>query len=242
VSAHRYTPERPLAIIGAMVEEVEPLRTALIAPMSGGAGPWSWQRGELDGVSVLVAVCGIGKVNAAALTQALLHEGAAAVLFTGVAGAVAASLQVGDLVVAEDAMQHDVDVRALGYALGQVPGEPLRWEADPELRKHLLRAAEGVAAAEGLRALLGRVVSGDAFIADPERVLALRRDFAATCAEMEGAAVAQVCARWGVPWAIVRSISDTADHSAQVDFRALTSVAAQRAVAVVRRVLGALAT
>ena len=238
----RFTPERPLAIIGAMAEEVAPLQRALVAPTDGGVGPWRWQSGMLDGVSVMLAICGIGKVNAAALTQALLTDGAAAVLFTGVAGAVDAGLAVGDLVVAEDAVQHDVDVRPLGYALGEVPGEPLRWGADPELRDRLLVAAEAVAADEGLRCRLGRVASGDAFIADPERVQSLRRDFEATCAEMEGAAVAQVCARWGVPWAIVRSISDTADHSAQLDFRAFTAVASRRAVAVVRTVLRSLAT
>jgi adenosylhomocysteine nucleosidase len=231
---------RPLAIIGAMSEEVAPLRAALVAAEGRAQGPWSWERGTLDGVPVLVAACGIGKVNAAALTQALLAEGAAAVLFTGVAGAVDPTLRVGDLVVAEDALQHDVDVRALGYALGQVPGESLQWRADAQLRTLLERAGHAVATAEGLHCLVGRVVSGDSFIADPARVRALRVDFGATCAEMEGAAVAQVCAGWGVPWAIVRSISDTADQSAEVDFRAFTAIAARRAVAVVRRVLVAL--
>jgi len=83
----------------------------------------------------------------------------------------------------------------------------------------------------------GRIASGDAFVADPRRVAALRERFGAACAEMEGAAVAQVCARWGVPWVVVRSISDTADHDASVDFRAFTELAAARAEAVVRGVL-----
>ena len=240
MTAPRPTAERPLAVIAAMAEEIGPLRGAALGPLAlgaaveEGAGPYRWHRGTLDGVPVLLAACGIGKVNAAALTQGLLTRGAAAVLFTGVAGGVDASLRVGDLVVAHDALQHDVDVTALGYEAGQVPGEPPVWAADPALRDLVAAAAGEVADAEGVRLVVGRVASGDAFVADPRRVADLRRRFGASCAEMEGAAVAQVCARWGVPWAIVRSVSDTADHDAGVDFRAFTEVAARRAVAVVR--------
>ncbi len=235
------TVERPLAVIGAMEEEVAPLRGAAIDAVEEGQGPYRWHRATLDGVPLLLAACGIGKVNAAALTQALLGGGAAAVIFTGVAGGVDPGLRVGDLVVARDAVQHDVDVTALGYDEGQVPGEPAVWAADPELRDLVAGVAAEVAGAEGVRAIVGRVASGDTFVADPRRVADLRRRFAASCAEMEGAAVAQVCARWAVPWSIVRSVSDTADHDASVDFRAFTEVAARRAVAVVRGTLRHLA-
>ena len=206
-----------------------------------GEGPYRWHVGQLDGVPVALAVCGIGKVNAAALTQALLARGAAAVLFTGVAGGVDPDLRVGDVVVAHDALQHDVDVTGLGYAPGEVPGESAVWIADPDLRDRVAAAAREVAAVAGVRVVVGRVASGDTFVADPARGAALRERFGASCAEMEGAAVAQVCARWGVPWAIVRSVSDTADHGAGVDFRAFTVVAAERAVQVVRGTLRGLA-
>ena len=241
MTSPRVTAERPLAVIGAMLEEVGPLLAAARDPLVEGEGPYRWHRATLDGVPVLLAACGIGKVNAAALTQALLGGGAAAVLFTGVAGGVDPDLRVGDLVVARDALQHDVDVTPLGYADGQVPGEPAVWAADPGLRDLVAEAAAEVAAAEGVRLVVGRVASGDTFVADVGRVADLRGRFAASCAEMEGAAVAQVCARWGVPWSIVRSVSDTADHDASVDFRAFTEVAARRAVAVVRGTLRRLA-
>lgn len=233
----RPTTAAPWAVIGAMEAEVAPLRAAATDALAEADGPHRWHRATVDGAPLLLAACGIGKVNAAALTQALLARGAGAVLFTGVAGAIDPALRVGDLVVAQDALQHDVDVTALGYARGQVPGEPLVWTADPALRDLVKDAASEVAATEGVRCVVGRVASGDAFVADPRRVAELRRAFGATCAEMEGAAVAQVCAGWGVPWAIVRSVSDTADHDAHVDFRAFTEVAAARAVAVVRGVL-----
>lgn len=237
MSPARPTTRAPWAVIGAMEEEVAPLRAAAVDVSEEAEGPYAWHAGRVDGVPLLLAACGIGKVNAAALTQALLARGAAAVLFTGVAGGVDPVLRVGDLVVAHDALQHDVDVTALGYAPGQVPGEPAVWAADAALREVVADAAAEVARAEGVRCVVGRVASGDAFVADPRRVAELRRSFGAACAEMEGAAVAQVCARWGVPWSIVRSVSDTADHDAQVDFRAFTGVAARRAVAVVRGVL-----
>ncbi len=222
-----------------MAEEVARLRAGLAGTAAARSGPFAWESGSLEGVPVLLAECGIGKVNAAALTQALLAAGAARVVFTGVAGAVADSLRIGDVVVSSDAVQHDVDVTGLGYEPGEVPGVGKAWEADPALRSAAVVAARAL---EGVRVFEGRVASGDAFVSDPARVWQLRQTFGAACAEMEGAAVAQVCARWGVPFVIVRSISDTADHSAGVDFRAFTLVAAERAENVVRGLLRRLAT
>ncbi|MCC6311920.1 MAG: 5'-methylthioadenosine/adenosylhomocysteine nucleosidase [Trueperaceae bacterium] len=221
-----------------MTEEVARLRAGLADAAAARCGPFAWESGSLEGVPVLLAECGVGKVNAAALTQALLAAGAARVVFTGVAGAVADSLRIGDVVVSSDAVQHDVDVTGLGYEPGEVPGVGKVWGADPALRSAALAAARALA---GVRVVEGRVASGDAFVSDPARVLQLRQTFGAACAEMEGAAVAQVCARWGVPFVIVRSISDTADHSAGVDFRAFTRVAAERAESVVRGLLRRLA-
>ncbi len=232
------TARRPTAVIGAMAEEVARLRARLSAPAAARSGPFAWESGSLEGVPVLLAECGIGKVNAAALTQALLSVGAERVVFTGVAGAVAAALRIGDVVVSSDAVQHDVDVTSLGYEPGEVPGVGKAWEADPALRAAALAAARELV---GVRVVEGRVASGDAFVSDPARVRQLREAFGAACAEMEGAAVAQVCARWGVPFVIIRSISDTADHSASVDFRAFTVVAAERAESVVRGLLRRLA-
>jgi adenosylhomocysteine nucleosidase len=224
----------PSALVGAMHEELE----ALLADVEDGRreelGPFAVTHGRLEGRPVLLAHCGIGKVNAGALAQALLARGVARLIFTGVAGAVREGLRVGDLVVSTDAIQHDVDVTPLGYRLGEVPGEPLAWPADERLRELALSAA---AELEDVQVVSGRVASGDQFIADGGRVRELRERFGAACAEMEGAAVAQVCAKWGVPYVIIRCISDTADHAAHADFRTFTPLAAARAKRVVRGIL-----
>lgn len=234
----------PLAVIGAMPEEIQRLAAAMTDVQVRKRGPFEVRRGGTHGFDTMLAECGVGKVNAAALAQQLLADGAAAVVFTGVAGAVDPSLRVGDVVVSVDAVQHDVDVTPLGYERGCVPGQPLAWQADATLREAALASAQADArrADAPYAVVAGRVASGDTFIADPGRTAALARDFGAACTEMEGAAVAQVCARWGVPWVVVRVISDTADHDASHDFRAFTALAAERAEGVVRGVLARLGT
>ncbi len=220
-----------------MPEEVEWLLEVLTDAEVYSRGGFTLHRGVLVGKQVLVAQCGIGKVNAAALAQVFVLEGARQLIFTGVAGGLAPGLAVGDIVVSTDAAQHDVDVRALGYALGEVPGEPLSWPADSALQ----RAALGAARALGEVAVVsGRVLSGDQFIADKERARALFETFGGLCAEMEGAAVAQVCSHAGVPFVIIRSLSDSADGGAEGDFRAFTPLAARRARDVVLGMLGRL--
>lgn len=221
-----------------MPEEVATLRTLLQQRRTVRRGPFELESGVLDRHPVVLAVCGVGKVNAAALAQQVLAEGASRLLFTGVAGALDPSLRVGDLIVSRDAVQYDVDVRPLGYELGRVPGEPLFWKADPILSQAALEAARAVV--HGAQVRLGRIASGDRFVGDSAFARDIVANFGADCAEMEGAAVAQVCARWGVPWTIVRSISDSADHDASVDFRAFTKTSAARAEAVVRGVLARL--
>ena len=218
-----------------MAEELEQLLSDLNEQETVQRGAYTLHTGVLQGKSVLVAQCGVGKVNAAALAQIFVLAGVSQVIFTGVAGGVAPGLEVGDIVVSRDALQHDADVRALGYALGEVPGEPLSWAADETLQEVALASAQALAevTAGAVKVVSGRVLSGDQFIADKGKVTFLFETFGGACAEMEGAAVAQVCSRAGVPFVIVRSLSDSADGGAEVDFRTFTPLAAQRAKAVV---------
>ncbi len=217
-----------------MTAEVEGLLADLQDARKVQVGPFELWRGTLETHPVLVARCGVGKVNAAALTQTTLSRGVTRLIFTGVAGALEPGLTVSDIVVSSDAVQHDVDASAFGYALGEVPGEPFAWRADEVLQRAALQAAEGL---EGVRTVSGRILSGDQFIASAEKVAWLRETFQGACAEMEGAAVAQVCAKWGVPFVIVRSVSDTADGNAEVSFETFMPTAAARANELVRGML-----
>lgn len=229
-----------IGIIGALPEEIEQFKNTIRDPTVRTEGRFTLFEGTLEGKPVVLAQCGIGKVNAAMVTQLLLRHGAEMVIFTGVAGAVAAELRVGDLVIGRDAVQHDVDLCALGYEPGQVPEEPVSWPTDEGLRTLALQVAGELVGSdgfEGVRVVEGRVASGDQFIADPERVAWLRDTFGASCAEMEGAAVAQTCANWGVPFLIIRSISDIAEHEAGSEFLTFTPLAARRAKEVVRAML-----
>ncbi|AWN23943.1 5'-methylthioadenosine/adenosylhomocysteine nucleosidase [Deinococcus irradiatisoli] len=221
-------------IIGAMQEEVALLIGDLEQPSQRSSAGVTLHAGRLDGHEVLITEGGIGKVNAAMTTSALIAAGATQVIFTGVAGGVHPELRVGDIVVSTDCLQHDVDVTALGYELGLVPGESLSWLADDILREV---ATEAAGQLEGLRVVEGRVASGDQFVASREKVRWLWETFGAACAEMEGAAVAQVCAKHGVPFVVIRSVSDTADHDANVDYRTFMPQVAQHAKQVVRGML-----
>lgn len=226
-----------LAIMGAMDEEIELLLADLQNHEELNFPGVTLHKGVLDGVPVLVTRGGIGKVNAAMTTTYLLVNGASRIIFTGVAGGVHPDLRVGDIVVSTDLVQHDVDVTALGYKVGTIPGESLYWAADDHLRELAMVAAKDV---EGVQVVAGRVASGDQFIASREGVQRLWKDYQAACAEMEGAAVAQVCAKAGVPFVVIRSVSDTADHDANVDYRSFMPLVARHAKQVVRGMLARL--
>lgn len=223
-----------IGIIGALPEEIEQLLDAMTDTVTLSEGGFTLYQGRLEGKEVLLSQCGIGKVNAAMVTQLLLSHGAELIIFTGVAGGVDERLKVGDIVVSNDTVQHDVDVTGLGLERGQFPDEPVFWVADERLRQLAVQKAREQL---DVMVLEGRVASGDQFIASPERVAWLRETFNAACVEMEGASVARVCAKWQTPFVIIRSISDTADDAAGGDYREFTPLAANRAKQVVRAML-----
>ncbi|MEM7734869.1 MAG: 5'-methylthioadenosine/adenosylhomocysteine nucleosidase [Deinococcota bacterium] len=227
-----------IGIIGAMPEEVKMLLEDLTDRQEHEQAGFVLFIGTLEGLPVIIAQCGVGKVNAAVLTQLLIQQGATHIIFTGVAGAVAADLKVGDIVISQDAVQHDVDVTALGHASGEIPGDAIRWDADDTLRALAHAAASNL---DEVSAYVGTIATGDQFIADSDKKAWLLETFGAACAEMEGASVAHVCCKWDIPFVIIRSISDDSDGSAEVDFRVFMPQAAERASSVVRSMLQGLA-
>jgi len=182
--------------------------------------------GNILGKSVVLCKSGVGKVNAAVTTQILIDNfGVSRVLFTGVAGAVHAELNIGDIVIASTCVQHDMDATGLGFARGEIPyQETSVFQADPAL----VQLAEKACNELGQKYLIGKVLSGDQFISNAEIVAELRDQMDGACVEMEGAAVAQVCHMNATPFVIIRSMSDKSDGSAEVNFREFTEQSSQR--------------
>ena len=186
--------------------------------------------GKLEGVDAVVVRCGIGKVNAALCAQILCDAFAVThIVNTGIAGSLSNDLDIGDLVISRDAMYHDFDCCHFGYAPGQVPGLPVSFPADETLIRLAKHAVEEVHPGHSKE---GRVASGDLFVSHQEQKDAIIAKTGALCTEMEGAAIAQAAHRNGVPFVILRAISDKADNSAQMDYPAFEQQAAHRCAAV----------
>ncbi len=221
-----------LGIIGAMQEEVEILVANLEEKTYADHAGSRFYTGKLSGVDAVVVQCGIGKVNAALCTQIMCSVfGVSHLINTGVAGSLSAELDIGDILVSTDAMHHDFDCSPVGYAPGQVPGlDVLAFPADEKLAALAYEAAEGINPGH---TKFGRVASGEQFIADKQvkdKIIAIT---GAKCTEMEGAAIAQVAYRNGVPFAVLRAISDKADDSAEMDYPTFEHIAANRCAQVV---------
>ncbi|MGG3453578.1 5'-methylthioadenosine/adenosylhomocysteine nucleosidase [Paenibacillus rhizolycopersici] len=222
-----------IGLMGAMDEEIALLLEKVERQEKVDAAGATFFKGVLHGRDVVICKSGVGKVNAAATTQILIDRfGADTIWFTGVAGAVNPDLNVGDIVISSTCLQHDMDVRPLGYARGITPYQDV---SDFPADSALIRLAEDACARQCTdhQYRVGRVLSGDQFIADPDFVGSiLYRELDGACVEMEGAALAQVCHRNGVPFIVLRSISDKADGSADVNFAEFTELAARRSFAI----------
>lgn len=221
-----------LGIIGAMEQEVETLLGLLENKREAVRTGSTYYEGTLDGLDVVVVQCGIGKVNAALCVQVLCDcYGVTHVVNTGIAGSLCPELDIGDLVISSDAMYHDVDCVHFGYTMGQMPGMPVTYEADKTMIDLAFAAAEGVNPGH---TRMGRVASGDQFVAVKELKEKIIAVTGALCTEMEGAAIAQAACRNGIPFVIIRAISDKADDSAEMDYPTFERIAAHRCAAVTR--------
>lgn len=217
--------------IALLLERVENQETAVMAGIR-------FVTGKLHGKDVVVCKSGVGKVNAALAAQLLIDRfEAGAIWFTGVAGAVHPDLDVGGIVISASCQQHDMDVSPLGYPRGTVPYQEVSdYPADPAF----IRLAEQACArlCRDHKYIVGRVLSGDQFIADRDFVSSvLYGEMEGACVEMEGAALAQVCYMNKVPFVVLRSISDKADGSADVSFAEFTKLAARRSFEILNDML-----
>ena len=242
------------AILSALAQEQHGLIALLERPSKITHAGRDFWLGDLHGQSVVLALSKIGKVAAATTSAALIERfGVQRIVFTGVAGGLGEGVRVGDVVVATDFVQHDLDASPL-FARYEVPlyGRA-RFDGDAALGALLFAAARsalegmgGDAAYPGARAHQGLIASGDRFVSGALESRALRTALAdagheVLAVEMEGAAVVQVCHDYGIPFAAMRTISDRADDNAHVDFPLFVDqVASQYARSIIANFLGML--
>lgn len=219
--------QQTIGIIGAMDNEVDTLKKATNIKNSTKISDMEFMEGKIGDKNVVIVKCGMGKVNAGVCAYTLINEfGCDKIINTGVAGSLDNRIDIGDIVVSTDAVEHDFDVSPIGYKKGEIPYTGLvSFKADKTLRAEAVKAVKESAPA--VKVFEGRVCTGDQFIATEEQRSAITSNFGGLCCEMEGGAVAQVCYLNKTPFVIIRAISDKADDSENVEYSKFESQAAR---------------
>lgn len=228
-----------IGIIGAMEQEVEILRAAIEHPTVQTIANCEFVSGKLGAHEVILVKSGIGKVNAALSTAILLQQFAPEiVLNTGSAGGFKKGLAVGTVVISDEVIHHDVDATVFGYAIGQVPQMPATYQSDQKLIELSKQAVNEI----GQHAYeVGQIATGDSFMSDPIRVNRVKEQFPKMiAAEMEAAAIAQVCHQFGTRFVVIRALSDIAGEQSKISFDEFLPVAAKHSSAIVLNVLSKL--
>lgn len=216
-----------IGIIGAMDEEIALLLENMSEKKEQTIANTLFVQGKLLGKEIVLLKSGIGKVNAAMATT-IMHElySPSYVINTGSAGGFSDTLEVGDIVISSKVVHHDVDVTAFNYDYGQVPAMPAMFVADTSLIEKATEAVKELS----IRSKKGIIATGDSFMEDPERVAFVREKFPTMiAAEMEAAAVAQVCYQYGKPFVVLRALSDIAGKDSSISFDSFLTTAAKNA-------------
>ncbi|MEO9274555.1 5'-methylthioadenosine/S-adenosylhomocysteine nucleosidase [Marinomonas sp. 5E14-1] len=225
-----------IGLIGAMDEEVAVIKEWMTDVREESIAGCDFFIGHFEGKDVVLLKSGIGKVNAAVSTTLLLSQFKPEyVINIGSAGGYDPELQVGDVVISDQVVHHDVDVTAFGYVMGQVPNMPETYAADTSLISQTQKAFSAVT---DVQAKVGLIGTGDSFMNDPVRVEKVRETFPSLVAvEMEAAAVAQVCHKFEVPFIVVRSLSDIAGKESSKSFEEYLKVAAENSSLIIQEML-----
>ncbi len=226
-----------VGIICAMENEAQEILASLSEKREEKIGSLSFFVGKIGERQIILSVCGIGKVFAAICAQTMiLTFSPDCIINSGVAGSLSEKLEILDIAVAEDLVQHDMDTSPLGDPVGLISGINLvSLPADPALREEILSAAKKM----GIYALSGRIASGDQFIATKERKDQIIENFSPVACEMEGAAIAQVAFVNGVPFACIRAISDSFSGKNEMDYAQFADKACHRGASLLIHILKA---
>ena len=229
-----------LGIIGAMEVEVKELREMMENPQAQTVAGMTFYQGTIKGKEVVVVRSGIGKVNAGICSQILVDRyNVEGIINTGIAGSLKNEINIGDIVLATVAVQHDVDATGFGYPLGEIPQMGIKeFPADEKLRALAEECSKK--ANPDIQVFCGRVASGDQFISSKEKKNWISANFDAYCTEMEGAAIAQAAYLNNIPYLVVRAISDKADDSANMDYSGFEAKAVENSVRLMAAMLEAM--
>ena len=221
---------KTIGIIGAMEQEVAKIKEKMQDVTITSRARMDFYEGTLEGKKVVVVRSGIGKVNAGMCTQILADVfGVEAVINTGIAGSLNNDVNIGDIVLSTDVVQHDMDATGFGYRKGQIPQMPVFFfNADDNLRRLAAEVCKEVN--PDIQVFEGRIASGDQFVCDQDVKNRIVSEFSAYATEMEGAAIGQAAYLNEIPFLVVRAISDKADGSAQMDYSEFEKAAVDHSV------------
>lgn len=232
--------ENPVArigIIGAMDEEVDLLKKNANITNITKIAEMEFCEAILNNKNVVIVKCGMGKVNAGICAHTLINIfNCKKIINTGVAGSLDDKLNIGDIVVSVDAVQHDYDVTEIGFKKGEIPYTGLyAFPADENMRavaKEVLNKSD-----LNIKYYEGRICSGDQFISTMDEKNAITSYFGGLCAEMEGAAIAQTCYLNKTPYLIIRAISDKNEEAEQIEYEIFKEAAAKNSATIVSGII-----
>lgn len=223
-----------IGIIGAMEIEVAEIKELMENIAQEQISGIIYYTGKIYGKDVVVAKCGIGKVNAAVCTQAMIMKYAPdTIVNTGVAGSLSSNLDIGDLVISDYVVHHDFDVSALNEPLGYIQEiDKIHIPSTKHVIEKIYSSAKNL---ENINVYVGTIASGDQFVSNQDRKNVIVNNFNAMCTEMEGAAIGHVCYLNNVDFCIVRAISDKADGSAHMDFPTFAKIAVKNSAELIKK-------
>lgn len=215
-----------IGIIAAMDEEVEVIKLRMKNIVTKSLFKIKFVEGTINSTNVVLVKCGVGKVNAARVTQILISNyNLIYIINVGSAGALNSSLEIGDIVVANKLVQHDFDISTFGHKKGYVPGIGNEIKVNQKLINKIRNIKKEF---NDSNLIFGTIASGDVFVQDLNMKEKIENDFSADCVEMEGAAIAQVCFMDEIPFLVIRSISDKLNGNNSIDFNIFLEKACSR--------------
>ncbi|MBZ9624494.1 5'-methylthioadenosine/adenosylhomocysteine nucleosidase [Clostridium sp. FP2] len=225
-----------IGIIGAMSEEVEFLLRDMELETSEVKANMKFSLGTIHNKNVVIVTSGIGKVNAAVCAQILIDDFKVDyVINVGIAGGTKKNIYPGDVVIANNLVQHDIDTSAFGDRIGQIPRlDTFDFKCDKKLIDHAIEACKDIS---GHNYFVGRIVSGDQFIANIDKIKWLNSEFECLACEMEGASIAQVCYLNQIPFVVIRSISDNANNGAHMEYEKFKDIAVENSTKILNNML-----